>query len=421
MRCAQVLFFVGVAQLGSAVAAFDTVAISERNKDAIVITFGVRPGTGVLVQGSGSCVHLSGIILTTAHQVKGLEGLRIRLRSGAELPCRILALDDGLDMALLKTDSPLPKAVVVGDAGDLKMGSPLMAITSPEGLEFSAVSGIVSSMDRQYEHHSVIQTDLPFSPGSSGGPVFDEAGRLMGIVAGRVEKVAGATLVNPVNNAYAMLRAHDIPVHGGRTPAPTLDEIMLAGGFSDVARAAMDLYNQGVGATALERRITAYKGAVALAPEFFEAWFNLAVAYTTAHETDRAIEAYGIARRIRPRAVAVHRNLGRLFLTTDDVRKAVEAFGEAVALRQDDASCRNDLGDAYRRLKAFGKAEEEFKAALALQPGYAAAHFNLALTYANDGREAKAIGHFEEYLRQNPGARDAAEVRVWIEELRNGN
>lgn len=413
---ASLLFVVSGALYGAA-AALDPVAISERNRDAVVVTLGERVRTGVPVQGSGSCVHRSGIVLTTAHQVRDLENLRIRLADGTELPARVAAMDPQLDFALIYTDSPIPAAVEIGDARTLRMGSPLLAITSPRGLEFSAVSGIVSSMNRRYRGNRVIQTDLPASPGSSGGPVFDERGRLVGLVAQRVEEVQGATLVTPINAAYTLLKQHGVPLPQAAGARSAPGEIIPAADITADDRAAVRAYNRGVNAATPEAKMEAYAKAVGSLPEFFEAWFNLGVARTAASLGPEAIEAYTAARALRPGSVAVHRNLGRLFLQYERVGEAAGAFGDALRLNPGDASCHNDLGEAFRQLGEYDKAESAFREALRLRPEYAAAHYNLGLTYASSGRAPEAMERFEAYLRLNPGASDAAQVAAWIEEL----
>lgn len=399
-------------------AALDAEAISHRNRDAVVITLGERADTGARVQGSGCCIHEAGIVLTTAHQVKGLDNLRIRLADGAEHPARIIATDDALDFALLHTDAPLSRAVEIGNASELRMGSPLLTIASPRGLEFSAVNGIVSSMNRLYRGHPVIQTDIPASPGSSGGPVFDERGLLIGILGRRIEGVQGATIVSPINAAYALLREHDIRLPRPRQAGEAGDEIIPARDITLSDRAAIRSYNKGVRAETATEKIAAYSDAVRTLPNFFEAWFNLGVAQTAAANGPDAIEAYSRARALHPDSVAAHRNLGRLHLHYENADEAAQAFALAIRANPTDASCHNDLGEAYRQMANYKDAEIEFREALRLKPDYAAPQFNLGLTYAENGRSEEAIAAFETYLKLSPSASDVAGVRAWISKLR---
>jgi serine protease Do len=72
-------------------------------------------------------------------------------------------------------------AVTIGTAETLKTGQKVYAIGSPQGLELTISDGIVSGM-RSLPQGRVIQTTAPISPGSSGGPLFDAYGRLVGIM-----------------------------------------------------------------------------------------------------------------------------------------------------------------------------------------------------------------------------------------------
>jgi S1-C subfamily serine protease len=72
-------------------------------------------------------------------------------------------------------------AVAIGSADTLRTGQKVFAIGAPQGLELTISDGIVSGM-RELPQGRVIQTTAPISPGSSGGPLFDTYGRLVGIM-----------------------------------------------------------------------------------------------------------------------------------------------------------------------------------------------------------------------------------------------
>lgn len=396
-------------------AGLDTEAISERNAKAVVVTLGTRATSNSVIQGSGCAVHISGLVLTTAHQVANMESLRVRLNdgSGREVSAYVVVADESLDTALIRTETPLPYAVTLGDASRLKMGSPLLAITSPMGLDFSAVDGIVSSTKRVYRGHPVIHTNLPASPGSSGGPVFDEAGLLVGFVMGAIPEADQATLVNPINNLFELLEAHGVSLSEG----PLIDPDAPPTPGPRRSSEAIEHYNRGVsGGTAAEKE-AAYTEAVSLSPEFFEAWFNLGVVNTELGDLEGAIAAYEEAGQLRPDAAEVFRNLGRVLLRHDEVDGAIATFSRAIYLNENDASAHNDLGDAYRQGEQYEKAQRSFEKALGLRVDYSAAHFNLGLTYGALGSQKAAAVHFREYVRLQPKASDRAQVEIWIQEL----
>lgn len=399
-------------------AGIDTQAISQRNLPSVVITFGTIAGdAGGAVVGSGVCIHESGMILTTGHTVNNVTALKVRWSDNTEQDATVMVVDADRDVAVVQVPGPRP-ASEIGDAHALTMGAPLMAISSPRGLEFTAVSGIVSNTHRLADKLPIIQTDLPFSDGSSGGPVFDSSGRLIGIVMALHRDFPGATMINPVYNYFDLLAGAGVAAPNTTDEGPTEAEIIPAVGLTDGERRAVERYNAGVAAGSSDEKIAAYGESVVLLPNFFEAWFNLGVAYTPG-DASQALAAYAKARELQPESIAVLRNVGRVHLAQGDVELAERAFAQATALRPDDPSLFNDLGEARRRKKDFEGASRAFENALRLRQDYAAVHYNLALTHAEQGRSVSAVEHFEAYLAASPNASDSAQVREWIARLQD--
>ncbi len=398
--------------------ALDTEAIVGQNEGASVVIWGRNPATGAEVQGSGCCVNTAGYVLTAAHQVIGLEAFRARLRDGSQRELTVVDVDVPREVALLKSAAPMPQAVRIGDASTLRSGSALVAIAAPVGLEFSAVTGIVSSPNRTRKGHPMIQSDIPASPGSSGGPVFDRQGKLVGLIVNRLEQEEWIKMITPINNAYPMLRAHGIAIPSDRDPAAEA-EIIPAKNVTYDEWQAVQAYNEGVMADSPAEKIIFYQRAVSQLPEFFEAWFNLGVAYSATEDLTQAVHAYLKAGKLKPDFVEVPRNLGRIFLEQQRLENAVASFQQALELAPSDPPSYNDLGYAYLQLNQLEKAEECFVTALELEPEYPLARYNLALTYAATGRLAWAIEQFERYLNLAPDADDAAEVRAIIGKLKS--
>jgi len=419
MRVAVVAVWLNVVLLvGSGVAdALDTERIVGENEGAVVVIYGNSNASGSPVQSSGCCIDASGLLVSTAHQVRGMSGLHARLADGSEYPVEVLATDITQDFALLKVNAPSIGVARLGDASLLQSGSPLLSIASPKGLDFTTVTGIVSNTHRLNNGVPVVQTDLPASPGSSGGPVFDKDGRLVGIIIGKAEDVDRVTLFNPINNAYPILKRFGVAVPGEDREWASSDEIIPAEGINQRELAAVEKYNAGVRASSVHEKIEAYTQTVKLVPEFYEAWFNLGVALTDAKKFEEALAAYREAARLRPKATEAYGNLGRLYLRLEDYPNAVDAFRHTVALQPQSASAHNDLGEALRRSKDFDAALPIFETAIKLDPQYASAEFNLGLTYVELNQNSAAIDHLNNYLRLAPDARDADEVKTWIRQL----
>jgi serine protease Do len=147
-------------------------------------------GAPPVVSGTGSGFVLSadGIVVTNHHVVDGATELTVRFADEREMGATILGSDAATDLAVLKIDgaSGLP-TVELGDSSKVRVGDWVVAIGSPMGLEHSASVGIVSAKGRGSlglygdSYLDFLQTDADIAPGSSGGPLFDLEGRVIGI------------------------------------------------------------------------------------------------------------------------------------------------------------------------------------------------------------------------------------------------
>ncbi len=139
--------------------------------------FGVDEISG---HGSGFFVEPSGLIVTNAHVVEGATRVLVRLRDGRQFDEVSLELyDRARDLALLSVRGEgLPYAPLAD--GEVKVGARALAIGSPRGLDHSLTDGIVSA-ERSKGGVRMLQFQSTIAPGSSGGPLFDARGRVIGV------------------------------------------------------------------------------------------------------------------------------------------------------------------------------------------------------------------------------------------------
>jgi serine protease Do len=137
-------------------------------------------------QGSGFIVSSDGLVLTNAHVVRDAKQVTVKLGDRREFAAKVLGSDPATDIAVLRIDAKNLPTVNLGDAGALQVGDWVLAIGAPYGFEQTATQGIVSAKGRSLPGDSYvpfIQTDAAVNPGNSGGPLFDAAGRVVGINA----------------------------------------------------------------------------------------------------------------------------------------------------------------------------------------------------------------------------------------------
>jgi serine protease Do len=183
--------------------------------------------------GSGVILDPDGYIVTNAHVVSGAIRVQVEIpvsradpapvarRSvlrphGRVVGAQVVSIDAETDLAVLKVDVKGLPALSLGDSDGLKAGQLVMAFGSPLGLESSVSMGVVSAVARQLEPEDpmiYIQTDAPINPGSSGGPLVDTEGRVVGIntliysQSGGNEGIGFAAPSNIVRNVFEQIRA----------------------------------------------------------------------------------------------------------------------------------------------------------------------------------------------------------------------
>ena len=180
-----------------------------RNASASVVqifTTSYEPGEGPVARpsdlittrrasGSGVIVDPEGYIVTNAHVVRGASRLRVEvslpssgdsiLAVGSRLVGgQIVGLDQETDIAVIKIAERNLPALEFGDSDALKPGQIVLALGSPLGLHNTVSMGVISSVARQLTPESpmiYVQTDASIRPGSSGGPLLDLRGHVVGI------------------------------------------------------------------------------------------------------------------------------------------------------------------------------------------------------------------------------------------------
>jgi S1-C subfamily serine protease len=159
-----------------------------------------RRGEG---SGSASVLTEDGFLLTSAHVVEGASQAEAAFTDGTEVDADVIGRDPLSDLAVLRARGPVPPAVRLGDAGQLRIGQLVVALGNPLGLAGSVTAGIVSGLGRSLPTRrgrvvdEVIQTDAALNPGNSGGALADSSGRVVGVntaVAG-----IGVGLAVPIN------------------------------------------------------------------------------------------------------------------------------------------------------------------------------------------------------------------------------
>lgn len=178
--------------------------------------------------GTGFVIDTKGDILTNEHVIGNSATINVQFPNGTSTSAKLVGADPSTDLAVIHVSvaasqlHPLP----LGNAATLKIGQPVLAIGTPFGYTESASSGIVSGLGREIQSPNgftlanAIQTDAAINHGNSGGPLLDQAGRVVGVNA----QIADSGVDANVGVAFAVPMAP--------TELAIIHELMTKGGVS---------------------------------------------------------------------------------------------------------------------------------------------------------------------------------------------
>ncbi len=138
----------------------------------------------ILGQGSGFFISDDGELITNRHVVYGATRANIRTSKGETYPItHILAEDENTDIALVKVDIQREKVKPLHVSDKLpESGEHIVVVGNPIGLEGTVADGIVSAIRDMLDYENIIQITAPISPGSSGSPLVNMKGEVIGVV-----------------------------------------------------------------------------------------------------------------------------------------------------------------------------------------------------------------------------------------------
>jgi|SaaInlStandDraft_1057018.scaffolds.fasta_scaffold08745_2 serine protease Do len=195
-------------------------SVVEKTQEAVVT---VHTPKG---QGSGFFINENGYLVTNVHVIQGetLLSVRQHLKQEGKLTrvthekVKIVALAPFYDLALLKVEGEGFPYVPLSHRQDLKRGTSLFAIGNPRGLERSVSSGIASVLDRTFGGIRYLQTTVQVNPGNSGGPLFNLAGEVVGVINMKMMRSEGLGFAIPVFYLKDFLDHHTAYLYDAKNP-----------------------------------------------------------------------------------------------------------------------------------------------------------------------------------------------------------
>jgi Trypsin-like peptidase domain/TPR repeat len=272
-------------------------AIVKRISPAVVVVETQRgPRKGM---GTGFFINSRGDIVTNYHVLYGADQAVIRTQAGQRYPVRrIVAEDKEADLVLITADIPRAEISPIEVSGRLpEVGEKIYAIGHPMGLEKTVSEGIVSAIRRMPKLGDIIQITAAISPGSSGGPVFNTSGVVIG--------VARATYRTGQNLNFAVPGQKVLELRGGNGHS-----------FRDFSQempgTALEMFQKGRIYHAKKdytNAVKAFQEAIKAKPDFADAYDGAGMSYGAMRRTDLAVENFRQAVRLQPAKPQFHFHL----------------------------------------------------------------------------------------------------------------
>jgi tetratricopeptide (TPR) repeat protein len=407
-----------------------------------------------LTRGSGFFIEGDRIV-TNRHVIEGAYRAEVHSSTGAVYPVKgVLAVDAEGDIALLKIDVPANQIRPLQlDKTSPQEGESVVVIGNPLGLEGSVTNGIVSAVRDIPTFGRIIQITAPISSGSSGSPVVNMQGQVIGIATLQITGGQSVNFAIPSERisqlqVTTMTSLSELVAMSGRNKRAKAVQFFRDGlsflskddcekalpyfekavdsdsnyaeawaqaGFCneklgkhaealEASKKAVSLrpsaesyFNIGLASFYLKQykeAAEAYRQSIKLDPyNAADAYYALGLVYRDWSKPDDEIQAYKQAIRLRPDYTVAYERLGSRYLRSKKFSEAVEVFRQLAALKPGDYSAPNNMGEAYLELNRLNDAVESFRQSIRLKPDFGKAYYNL-------GRTLLALGNRDGALEQ---------------------
>jgi tetratricopeptide (TPR) repeat protein len=348
--------------------------VAQRARPAVVLIKTTDAQGRDLEFGSGFIIDSSGLIVSSLHVLGNAADATITLTDSDRVLRHptIVGFDKETDLVVLRAPASRLPTLEMSRRDTVAVGERVLAIGNPERYVGTVSDGIVSSI-RQDEAGALYQLTAPVSSGSSGGPVLDERGDVVGVIE---SSVAPDRLPNvpPQNLNFARPIAYV-------TPLLTQSRNWT---FADLSMHLLQSQRSP---------------GQAIAPDEYQHGLDL----YRQHNLDAAIKALETAIHNNPSDANAYVQVGAIFandLHNED--EAVHFLEEGLKLAPDDAVAHGLLAVMYRQERRYEDAVSESRKAITLSPLNAGFHLALGITLAENHDEAGALAEFGEAATLSP-------------------
>jgi tetratricopeptide (TPR) repeat protein len=407
------LFAVCIAFEGRATTIPEIIA---KAKPAVVQVIASNANWSPIRTGTGFFVSADGELLTNFHVIQGATHISARTNKGAifvfEKP---IAGSADSDVALLKFQATDVDFLKLGSSANAVEGETVLVIGNPEGLQGTVSDGIISAFR---ENRSYIQITAPISPGSSGSPVLDESGQVIGmatLLTKEGQNLNFAISTEVVKSAMDEILTQEV-LNQASSPQPVVSNVNAApsAGVNQSPQTFDDYIHEGYVAYEdrdYKRSVEAYTKAIVVQPNSASLYFKRARSYDALSNYTAAIADYGEAIRLKSadvfyvylRRANDHSNLKHYSAAIADYTSAIKTNTYADSYPY---ICRAQL---YQQQGNHSRALADYNEAVRIRPNEGSYGWR-GRFYAETNEYNKAVIDLSECLRSDP---DNPAWRYW--------
>ena len=355
-----------------------------------------------LGQGSGFFVQPN-LIATNYHVIEGATQGTAKLvgKDTAYLIEGITAVDKTNDLALLKVTVQGIKPLPLGDSDAVQIGETVYVAGNPLGFEGTVSDGIISGRrDRNIKER--LQMTAPISPGSSGGPVLNSTGAVIGVSVSIYRSIEAQNLnfAIPANYLKALLERSG--------PVKPLSE-------SGQSISAETYFIRGYEKAELgdyQGAIADFTHAIRLQPDAANAYYNRGIANADLGQYLAAIADFDTVIHLKPNDPKAYYNRGATKADLEQYPAAIIDYDIAIRLKPDFANAYYNRGIAKTELEQYVVAIADYDIAIRLKPDLTNAYYNRGNMKARLGQYSAAIADYDVLIHLKPDAADAYYNRV---------
>lgn len=347
--------------------------------------------------GTGFFVNRNGYLITNYHVLVGKFNAEIKTADGSTYPIKsVVAENQTTDLIKVRVDIPPEKVHSIKVSDEMPpVAQRVMVVGSPMGLEHSVSDGIVSSVREIPGVGIFFQMSAPISPGSSGSPVVNMEGKVVGVAT--FQFIQGQNL----NFAISGKSVLDLKTN---TPGQTLSEWTYSQS-DQKPRLAGEMCRKGFSFSVNgqdQKALQYFKKATENDPSSTTAWYGLGYCYAGSDSHKDAIAAYQQAIQTDPTNEMSHFHLGNYYQKLGRFNEAIESYQKVVNINPDFEAAYFNLGVIYSKIGQLMEGQEAFQNVVRINPAAAKAHYNIGVSYTKLGHYSDAIEAYKKVIDIKP-------------------